>query len=137
MQVLFFVVCLGSHFSILNSQPVKPPGHAQFHGFPGAATMDQFRFVQAVDGLSQGVIVAVPLAAHRWVDAGLAQPLSVANRHILRASVGVVNQVLRVVKLTGVECLLQRIQNEIRGHAATDAPAHDTPGEDISDEGYI
>ena len=44
-----------------------------FHGFPGAASMDQFRFEQAVDGLGQGVIVAVALAAHRRIDAGLAQ----------------------------------------------------------------
>lgn len=52
----------------------------RFPGFPRPAPVYQFYLVQAVDSLSQGVIVTAP--ADRRVNAGLAQALSVAERGI-------------------------------------------------------
>jgi len=108
-----------------------------FHGLPGATPMDHFRFEQTVDGLGQGVIVAVALAAYRRINAGFAQAFGVAHGNVLRASVGVVNQVLRIARLTGVKGLLQGVEHEVGGHGAADAPAHDTPGEHVDNKGHI
>ncbi len=44
--------------------PVNPLERGDFHrltGFPGASGVNQFRFVEAVDGFCQGVIVTIPL----------------------------------------------------------------------------
>lgn len=48
-----------------------------------------------------------------------------------------VDQALLAGGLPGVERLLQRIKHEVRGHAPADAPADDTAGEHIHDEGDI
>jgi hypothetical protein len=45
--------------------------------------MDHFSLVQAVDRLSQGVVVAVALATNRGLDTCLGQALAVANRDVL------------------------------------------------------
>ncbi len=45
-------------------EPVNPLERGDFHrltGFPGASGVNQFRFVEAVDGFFQGVIVTIPL----------------------------------------------------------------------------
>ena len=39
-----------------------------FLGFPGSPAVNQLGLVQAVDGLGQGVVAAVALAAHRRLD---------------------------------------------------------------------
>lgn len=55
---------------------MHPFQRGEFHGFPefpGAAPMDQLRFVQTVDGLSQGAVIAVAFAAHRRLYARLGQ----------------------------------------------------------------
>lgn len=91
-------------------EPVYPVQRGQFDGFPGfpgAASMNQLRFVQPVDSLGQGVVVAVATASNRRFDAHLSQALRVADGHILRASVGVVDQCIGVHGLTGIERLLQ------------------------------
>ena len=48
------------------------------------------RFVEAVDGLCERVVVAVALAAYRWLDAGFGQAFAVTNGDMLRPSVAVV-----------------------------------------------
>jgi hypothetical protein len=47
--------------------------------------MDHFGFVQAIEGFGEGIIVGVPHAAHRGLDAGLGQALGVTDRHVLHA----------------------------------------------------
>lgn len=54
--------------------------------------MNQFGLVQAIDGLGQGVVVTVALAAHRRLDARIGQPLGVPDADVLRASNGVTVQ---------------------------------------------
>ena len=51
----------------------------RFLGLAGRATIDQLSFVQPVDRLGQGVVIAVALAAHRRLDASLAQAFAVPN----------------------------------------------------------
>ena len=52
-------------------EPVDPFEHAVFDGpelSPGASEMDDLRFVKAVDGCGQGVVIAVADAANQWFD---------------------------------------------------------------------
>ena len=56
-------------------------------GLPGAAAVDDLGLVEAVDGLGQGVVVAVADAADRGLDAGLGQAFGVSDREILAAAV--------------------------------------------------
>ena len=89
------VVCLslgGRDVSDGRQQSVMmEPGHpfqrGEFqglHGLPGLSAIDQFGFVEPTDGLGQRVVVAVALAADRRLDAGLGQPLAVADADVLR-----------------------------------------------------
>jgi hypothetical protein len=75
-------------------EPCHPFQRCQLHRFtalPGRAAMNQFRFVQAIDGLGQSIVIAISLAPHRGFDAGLGKALAVPNRYVLRAPVGVMN----------------------------------------------
>lgn len=67
-------------------EPGDPLQRCQLHrlgAFPGATAMDQLRFVESVDRLGQGVVVAVALAADRRFDARLGESLGVADGHVL------------------------------------------------------
>ena len=76
-------------------EPVHPFQGCQFHRFPGfprCQTMDQFRLVQPVHGLGQGVVIAVSLAPDRGFYAGFGETLTVADRNVLSAPVTVVDE---------------------------------------------
>ena len=51
----------------------------RFTRFPWPAFVDNLRFVQAVDGLGQGVVVGVPSAAYRGRQSRFCQALGVAQ----------------------------------------------------------
>ena len=59
-------------------------------GLPGAP-VNHLSLVQTVDRPGQCVVVAVALAAHRWLHASLGQALRVANRNVLRPAIRVMN----------------------------------------------
>ena len=99
--------------------------------------MDQLGLVQAIDRLGQGIVIAVPLAAYRRFYPRCGQPLGVADGNVLRTSVTVMDQGLALQGLAGLQRLLQGIEHKVRAHRTADPPAHDTPGEDISDESDI
>lgn len=91
-------------------------------GFPGCPAANQLGLVQTVDGLGQGVVIAVTLAAHGRLDAGLGQSLGVADADVLRAPVGVADQASIAFGLPGVQGLLQRVNVavwSIRAHRDT------------------
>lgn len=56
--------------------------------------VDQLGLVQPVDRLCQRVVVAVSSAAHRGFNARLGQSLGVADAHVLRATVGVMHELV-------------------------------------------
>src|SRR5690625_2350527 len=75
-------------------EPVYPGQRGQLQclkALPGLS-VDELSFVEAVDRLGKGVIVAVANASHRRLDASLSQPLGVADRYILRTQVGMMDQ---------------------------------------------
>ena len=53
---------------------------------------DDFSFVEAIDGLGQGVVIAVTDAADRRLDPGFSQALGIFDRDVLAAAVAVVNE---------------------------------------------
>src|SRR5664279_2570409 len=106
-------------------------------GLPRRAAMNQLGLVEPIDGLGQGVVVAVALAAHRRLDASFGQALAVADRHVLRTPVRMMNQAAVPLWLTRPERLFQGVEYEVRSHRTADPPAHDAPGEHIDHEGHV
>ena len=53
--------------------------------------MDQLRFVKSVDGLGQGVVIAVAPAADRRLDTGFCQLFRISDGDLLRFLVGVMS----------------------------------------------
>lgn len=78
--------------------------------------MNQLGLVEPADGLGQGVVIAVSLAAYQRLYARFGQPLGVADADVLRASVGVANRASITFWLSGIQGLLQRIEYEVRTH---------------------
>jgi hypothetical protein len=63
--------------------------------------MDDLGLVDAVDGLGQSVVIAVPAAADRGLDAGLGQPFAIANADVLRSPIRVMDERAIPVGLPG------------------------------------
>ena len=76
-------------------EPVDPFQRGVFNGFerpPWSAPMDHLSFVEAVDRLGQSVVIAVADAADRRLDPGLGKPFGVADRDVLAAAIGVMDE---------------------------------------------
>ena len=97
-------------------EPVDPFERGVLDSFkrrsPGAAPMDDLGLIEVVDGLGQSVVIAVADAADRWFDPGFGEPFGVADREILAAAIGVMDEAAAARRPTCVERLLQRIQDE-------------------------
>lgn len=121
-------------------EPVDPFERGVLDGFEGAprpASMDDLGFVETVDGLGEGVVIAVAYAAHRRLDAGLRQALGVLDRKILTAAIAVMDQAAAVDGATVMDRLLQGVEDEGGMGRPADAPAHDVAGVDVDYEGHI
>ena len=97
-------------------EPIDPFEGGELDRFevtPGAALTDHLGLVQADDGVSQGIVVEIPDAAHRRFDPGLSQTLAIANRQVLAATVAVMNQIALVTQLVVIERLITRVQSEL------------------------
>ena len=87
--------------------------------------------------LGQRVIVAVPDAAHRGLEARLRQALGVAQAHVLRSPVRVADEPAAGAGPALMEGLLQGVEDEVRPRRARDAPAHDPAGIGVDHEGDV
>lgn len=100
--------------------------------------MDQLALVQTVDGLGQGIVVAVTSTAHRrGLTSGLGPASGVANAAALGFTVAVVSQRTVPLGTATVQRLLQRIQHKVRTHGAAWPSADDAPGVDVHEKGNI
>ena len=75
-------------------EPRDPLERCQFDGFlglPWAATGNDFRLAQTVDGFGERVVIAVALAADRGLDPRLSEALRVANRDALGVTVAMMD----------------------------------------------
>lgn len=52
-------------------------------GLPGAASVNDFRLVEAIDGFGERVVVAVALAADGGFDAGFPETFRIANGKVI------------------------------------------------------
>ena len=71
-------------------EPIDPGERGKFdrlEAAPWTAAMDHLGLVESVDGLGEGVVIAVADASDRGFEASLGQPLGVADADVLRASV--------------------------------------------------
>ena len=103
---LFVVTCFGlGRWDIsdrleeaLVVEPVDPFEGSELHGFsvtPRSASVDHLRFEQTIDGLGQGVVVAVADATDRGLDTGFGQALGVADGNVLAPPIAMVNELIR------------------------------------------
>ena len=121
-------------------EPMDPLQRRELHRLdvsPRATPTDDFGLVQPDDRFSQRIVVGIPDAAHRRLEAGLFQSLGIANRKILRASVAVMNQGLIGARRTLVERLLQRIERQVGTQRIRYSPADDATRIGIDDEGDV
>ena len=69
-------------------EPVDPFQGCELDGLqrsPWSASMDHLGLVKTIDGLGQGIVVAVAHASHRRLNASFGQALGVFDRDILAA----------------------------------------------------
>ena len=65
------------------SDPFQGRKFDGFPAFPGCLVMDQFRLVQTIEGLGQGVVIAVPLAADGRFNTGFRQAFGITDCNLL------------------------------------------------------
>ncbi len=99
--------------------------------------MNQFGLVQAINRFRQRVVVAVTTAAHGRLDTGLGQSFAVLYGHVLRAPVTVMNQRIITLRLSVIQGLFQRVQNEVCPHGTALSPAHYPARVDVNDKGHV
>ena len=98
--------------------------------------MNDFCFVEPVDRLSEGVVVAVADAANGRYEAGFGQALGVFDRDVLHAAIGVMDQPA-ADRATIVQSLFQGVQHEACVCGPADAPADNPAGVGVDDERHI
>jgi hypothetical protein len=103
----------------------------------GAAPVDYLGFVEAVEGLGQGIVVAVAGAADRGLDARLGKPLGILDRNVLHTAIAVVDEAATPDRPALVQGLLQCVQHKAGVSGARDTPTDDAPGKGVDDEGDI
>ena len=99
--------------------------------------MDDLGLVEAVDGLGQGIVVAVANTADRRLDASFAQPLGISNGQVLRAAVTVMDKAHGLRRSPIVDRLLGGIQDETGLCRGAGAPADDLARISVDDESDI
>lgn len=104
-------------------------------GLPRAEPVDDLGLEQSDHALGEGIVMAVADAADGRLDAGLRQPLRVADADLLRSAVAVVDQALG--RPASMQRLLQGVEHEARRWVPADPPADDPPGEGVDHEGDV
>ena len=90
---------------------------------------------QPDDGLGQRVVVGIADAADGWLDPRLDEALGVANAHVLRPLVAMVNEALEGAPV--VERLLEGVEHEARMSCPRHPPADDAAREGVDHEGGV
>jgi len=75
--------------------------------------MDQFGFVEAVDRLSEGVVIGIPDAVGGWFNSCFSQAFGLANGQILPAAITIMYQPTFLNRSSIMKGLFQSIENKI------------------------
>lgn len=98
-------------------------------GLPGTVELDQLGLEGPVQGLGHGVVVVVSDGADGRRDAGLGEPVGVAETRIL-AGLRVMNEVA-VGQVPPPQRHLQGVEDEVGAEVAGDLPADDGAAVDV------
>ena len=78
--------------------------------------MDELGLVEAVDGLGEGVVIAVAPGAHGVHDARVSEALGVADGQVLDAAVRVMDQSREVPVAPAPDGHLEGVESEVGAH---------------------
>jgi len=109
-------------------EPPDPVQGSKLHvleATPGPLAVDHLRLEEADDRLGQSVIVAVPRATHRGLDACLGKSLGVADGEILNAAVAMLDELLITLLFPLADGLLESVQSKVAPERARYSPVHD------------
>src|SRR5690606_33206891 len=104
---------------------------------PRSSPMEHLGLVKTVDCFGEGRVVSVADASDRWLNACLRQPLGIANGHILRTAVGMMNQSAAVTGPSVMKRLIEGIKDKARMCRAACSPTDDAAGKGINHEGHV
>jgi len=96
--------------------------------------MHDLDLVKTVDRFSERVVIGIANTPDRRLDARFRQPFGIANGHILRAAVGMVNQSATVDRSPIMKRLVEGIENETRMGSLACSPTDDAASEGIDYE---
>jgi hypothetical protein len=99
--------------------------------------MNDLGLVKTVDRFGESIVLTVANASDRWLDARLGQPFGIANGHVLRAAVGMMNQPATFDGPPIMQCLVEGIEHKAGMSRSACPPTDDTAGEGINDEGHL
>ena len=97
-------------------EPPDPFEGGEFDVFevaPRTTWTNKLGLVEPNDRLGQGVVIRVPSAADRGLDARQRQALGVADRQVLHPAVAVMHQVLACVVLAFTDRLLEGVERQV------------------------
>lgn len=83
-------------------EPVDPFQCCELDGLkgtPGSPPVDHFGLVESVDRFGERIVVAVTDTANRRLDASLGQSLSILDREVLAAPIGMMDEATLAVSL--------------------------------------
>ena len=124
-------------------EPVDPLGGGDLDGvdvLPGSLVADELGLVQRVERLGQSIVVGIPLRAYRGDRLAVGQSLPIANGPVLHPTVA-----SDAPGPSGQHRLVSAARRPSEGRpgpgrctlAGGGLPAHDSPREDIGDEGDV
>lgn len=99
--------------------------------------MDDFSFEEPVDYLGESVVVAVPDASSRGLEAGSGKSPRAPDRNVLRAVIAMMNEPTAVDEASAVQGLFESIEDEARLGRTRNRPADDTASESVGNRGDI
>jgi hypothetical protein len=109
--------------AIVEHLDVIEEGNAQLRvGRPGLA-VDELALQRAEEALGDGVVPAVPLAAHADLDAGLGEGLAVGAARVLASAVRMMEQSGRRIPMRQGHA--ERAKHQVGGDVGIDGPADD------------
>ena len=107
-------------------EPVHPFERGELDVFdapPGAASADDLGLVEAIDRLSERVVIGVTNTADRAFDARLDESVGIADRQVLTTSIAVMDEAFAL--WSRVYRLLKSIERQVSAQRTGHSPAND------------
>ena len=99
--------------------------------------MNDLGFVEAIDRLSQRIVVRVADAAYGRFDPGFSETLGVLDRNLLGSAITVMNKAAAAGRPSVMKRLFEGVQDEVGVRCPAGSPADDPPGVGVDDESDI